>query len=52
MTVTQFDAVCRAIFEAGDRQTYCNRFNDSPLVDASWFRRAGVWCERPKTPGR
>jgi hypothetical protein len=50
--VAQFDAVCRAIFEAGDRQTYCNRFNDNPHVEAGWFEAwvdpaAGVWCRSP-----
>lgn len=52
MTVPQFEAVCRAVFEAGDRQTYCNRFNDNPHVDAGWFDpRVGVSCEHPEDAG-
>ncbi|MCU0696661.1 MAG: hypothetical protein MUC96_09045 [Myxococcaceae bacterium] len=47
MTVVQFEAVCRAIFEAGDRQTYCNRFNDNPHVDAGWFE---AWVDPARAP--
>lgn len=47
MTAADFALVCRLIFETGDRQTYCNRYNQSPHFE---FETFDAWLNPQRGP--
>ncbi|MBM4776745.1 MAG: hypothetical protein GQE15_03490 [Archangiaceae bacterium] len=47
MTAADFALVCRFIFETGDRQTYCNRYNQNPHFEFDTF---DAWLNPQRAP--